>query len=279
MGEAEKFSERFGFAPRDREITIYRDAPQELRDATLAIAYEAGLSPNRLRELICGALRKRPDTSNNWSDGNVRWENGDLIDNCEWYEVYEIIEKIYHTDEGAFFERENGKGSEYFAAEINKIFRKFGIGWQLLSGQLQIRGAESFEAAVSEAKNVLEASGRDTARREIHQALADLSRIPEPDKTGAVQHAMAALECVARDVTGDAKATLGEIIKRNPDLIPVPLDQVVDKAWGFSSEHARHLREGRQLGMDEAQLVVGLSAVLVTYLSNKSLGSLRDDGR
>lgn len=138
---------------------------------------------------------------------------------------------------------------------------------------MQIRGAESFEAAVSDAKSALEASGRTTASNEIHQALSDLSRLPEPDKTGAIQHAMAALECVARDLTGDSRATLGEIIKRNPKLIPTPLDQSVDKAWGFSSEHARHLREGRELGMAEVQLVVGLSAVLVTYLSNKTRNS------
>lgn len=193
-----------------------------------------------------------------------------LIDGCAWYEVYEIIEKIYHADDGRLFEGGTGQGSEYFGREINKCFQKSGIGWQLVDGQLQIRGAESFELAVSEAKNVLESTGRDTARHELHQAISDISRLPEPDKTGAIQHAMAALECVARDVTGDSKPTLGDIIKRNPTLIHAPLDQSVDKAWGFACEHARHLREGRELEMDEVQLVVGLSAVLITYLSNKA---------
>lgn len=73
MGEVERFSERFGFAPTDREITIYHDAPRELRDATLAIAYQAGLRPSRLRDLICTVLRRRPDRDN-WSDGNIECE-------------------------------------------------------------------------------------------------------------------------------------------------------------------------------------------------------------
>ena len=47
-----------------------------------------------------------------------------------------------------------------------------------------------------------------------------------------------------REYKGNTKATLGEILKRNSDLIPKPLDDAVSKAWGYASEHARHLREG-----------------------------------
>jgi hypothetical protein len=274
MSELERFSERYGFAPTDREITIYHAAPQALRDATLAIANEAGLHPAVVRQLVCGVLRTRPD-SQNFSPGNIECENGQLIDGCEWYEVYEIIEKIYDTDEGKFFESSNGKGRAYFATEINRFFQKSGIGWQLVDGRLQIRGAESFEAAVAEAKTALEASGRITARDEIHQALSDLSRLPEADKTGAIQHAMAALECVARDVTGDSKATFGDILKRNPTLLPAPLNQAVDKAWGFSCNRGRHLLEGDDPEMEEAQLIVGLSAVVATYLTKKSENATR----
>ena len=34
--------------------------------------------------------------------------------------------------------------------------------------------------------------------------------------TGAIQHAMAALECAARDTVGKENATLGDLIRRNP---------------------------------------------------------------
>lgn len=138
MSGDKKFSERFGFAPAEREITIQNDAPPELRDATLVIASEAGLRPHTLRELICNALRTRPDPQN-WSAGNVEAENGQLIHGCEWFEVYDIIERIYATDAAKFFESGSGKGAEYFADEINKFFVKSGIGWQLADGQLQIR--------------------------------------------------------------------------------------------------------------------------------------------
>jgi len=115
----------------------------------------------------------------------------------------------------------------------------------------------------------LEASGRPTAAQEIHQTLQDLSRRPDPDITGAVQHGMAALECVAREATGDPKPTLGEILKRNPDLLPKPLDQSIEKAWGYASEMGRHVREGRTPSVEEAELVVGLCASVSDYLVKK----------
>lgn len=112
-------------------------------------------------------------------------------------------------------------------------------------------------------------SDKKTAGRELHEALSDLSRRPQPDLTGAIQHAMAALECIARDACGDAKATLGEIMKKYPELIPSPLNEAISKIWGYASEMGRHLREGREPSREEAELIVGLSATCATYLANK----------
>jgi hypothetical protein len=80
---------------------------------------------------------------------------------------------------------------------------------------------------------------------------------------------MGALECVARDVTSDPKATLGDIPKRHPGLLPKPLDKVVSQVWGYSSEVARHVREGQEITRHEAELLVGLSATVSTYLLRK----------
>ena len=122
---------------------------------------------------------------------------------------------------------------------------------------------------MAETKTLLTSTGLRTAQQELHEALMDLSRRPDPDISGAIQHSMAALECVAREVTGNPRATLGEIIKRNPGLIPKPLDDAVAKAWGYASEHARHIREGRMPSYEEAELVVGLCASVSTYLVKK----------
>jgi hypothetical protein len=185
---------------------------------------------------------------------------------CEWFRVYDIIEAIHRY----LMYRDPDRAKE-FEAEINAYFRETGIGWQLLNGVVQVRGAEAFESTVRRATAALAAAPRPTASREIEEALRDLSRRPEPDLTGAIQHATAALECVARDICGDPKATLGEILKRYPLILPRPLDDAVSKVWGYASEMARHLREGRIPDRDETELVVGLAAAVATYLAGKSL--------
>ena len=136
----------------------------------------------------------------------------------------------------------------------------------MVDGLLERRGEEEFESSVDNARAALEAAALPTAKREIHEALQDLSRRPDPDLTGAVHHAMAALECTAREVVGDPRATLGEVIKRYPDLLPKPLEAVA-KMWGYSSEMGRHVREGRSPAQEETELVVGVAAATCSYLA------------
>lgn len=61
-----------------------------------------------------------------------------------------------------------------------------------------------------------------------------------------------------REVTGDTKSTLGDLMKKFPKVIPCPLDQAVTKIWGLTSEQGRHLREGQAPEYLEAELVVRL---------------------
>jgi hypothetical protein len=261
------FSKRHGYLIQPREIAIREDAPENLRHFVLSTAVELGLGPHALREDACAILHVRPDP-NNWSPYPNVWEEvQELIYGCQWFRVYDFIECLYRRfhdmDEDTPRKRRAGE----FRQALNEFLAEESIGWQLLDGEIVTRGTEAFEDAVKRAGAALEKVGRETARHEIHEALTDLSRMPKPDLTGAVQHAMAALECVARDVCGDPKATLGDILKRNPDLIPKPLDTAVEKAWGYASEMGRHIREGREPERKEVELIVSLAATVATYLS------------
>lgn len=259
------FSKRHGFQPKDKAITIRQDAPYELRGVVVDIAYGAGFCPKTLRPVVCRALRKRPDP-NNWSEyPNIDGEIRALLDDCEWYKVYDVIEEIYRSASGHSYYGQ----AEKFEQEMNSYFREQGIGWQLVSGRIEVRGEEAFEVVLHQAHDVLQQKGLQTASREIHEAISDLSRRPNPDITGAIQHSMAALECVAREVCGDPRATLGDILRRFQGLIPKPLDTSIEKAWGFASEVGRHLREGRVPTFEEAELMLGLCASISLYLTKK----------
>ena len=251
-----------------KEITIREDAPETLRYVILDTARELEYAPSSLRTVISRVLRTRPDR-NNWSEyPNIWGEVQELMYSCEWYKVYDIIEAL-HASFARNDENSGMQDASLFADAINGFFVEEGIGWQLVDGQIITRGTEAFEAVVREAGDALQSSQRPTAASHLHEALKDLSRRPEPDLAGAVYHAMGSLECVARDVAGDPKATLGEVLKRNPGLLPKPLDTALSQVWGYASNEARHVEEGREPGRDEAELVVGLAAAVSTYLTRK----------
>lgn len=268
MTNGRGFSKRHGYRAPAQPITVREDAPRDLRVAVIQVAYDVGLSPTSLRAIVCRVLRVQPNESN-WSEyPNVAGEVNDLIDGCPWYRVYDVIEAVARH----LVRAGRHDAAEEFEEEINQTFIEHGIGWQMSEGQIVTRGSESFETQVRLAVDVLENRDFPTAQGELHEALSDLSRRPTADLTGALQHAMAALECVAREVVGDHRATLGEILKRYPGKIPAPLDTAVEKAWGFASEHARHLREGRDPAREEVELVVGVAAAVATYLAAKHSG-------
>jgi hypothetical protein len=266
-----RFSERHGLSPDFVPITIREDAPPDLRGMTVEFAYQAELRPSELRTIVCRVLMIPPNPSN-WSEfPNIDGEIRSDLQSCPWYEVYDVIEAIHDgmkaTDR---YKRPIGQESpsEEFSRLLNQFFVRKGIGWQLVGGRIEVRGPEVFESAVRPTAARLEVS-LPTAAQELHEALRDLARRPNADLTGAVHHSMAALECTARAAVADPKATLGAILAKHPGLIPPPLDAAVEKAWGFASEMGRHIREGRPLAYEEAELIVMFAAAAASYLELK----------
>lgn len=259
MTESGSFSERYGFRGAEAEITIREDAPEEVRDAVLMLGYAAGIGPGGMRDVVCEVLLKRPDPGN-WSPGNVENEVHRLIDAAPWYKIYDIAERIHveiaRDDYG-------GEKQEDYARRLTQTFRELGVGWQMDKGRIVVRGSEAFALATRDAVATMLASGAPTAANEVHEALRDISRRPSADVTGAIQHAMAALECVAREVDGSTD-TLGRIIARLG--LPAPLDSALHKLWGFASEQGRHIQEGRDPSFEEAELVVTVASAVSVYL-------------
>jgi hypothetical protein len=232
---------------------------------------DCDLTPSSLRTIICRILNENPDSSN-WSEyPNIDSEIRYSIGNCEWHKVYDIIERLYaclikYSSQG----RRAAPEANIFQNEINDYFLENGIGWKLVDGQVEMRGAEAFETTIKSAQEQLESNNQySTASKELHEAIIDLSRRPSADTTGAIQHAMASLECVARQITGERTLTLGKIMECQKTMIPRPLDIAVEKAWGYASEHGRHLQEGRNPEFEDAELIVGICASVGNYLVKK----------
>lgn len=258
----ELFTNRMGINIPVAEIIVRNDAPEAFRSYLLVIMKQyCGLK--RIREIVCAATKEAPD-SGNWSENDfMNNEIQSVVLNCSWHRIYDIIELFYNRIE-------NSQRAQ-FEQEINDYFIEKGIGWKMICGKIETRGDETFEADLVEAETVLSERNLSTSKTEMKEAIADLSRRPNPEITGALQHSLAALECVCREITSDRGMTLGKLISKHPDIIPSPLNIVIDKIWGFSSEQGRHLQEGRVPEYEEAELLVHLSAAVCSYLCKKHI--------
>ena len=256
----ETFSNRHGFHSENPEISVRYDAPESLRGAIVMIAKRLGLRPKQLRLVLCSVLLVRPDPQN-WTDYPNVWEEvTSLIDGCAWHKVYDVAEGLYaHLESGLETHLD-------FEDLLNQFFLENGIGWKMTGGQILFRGEGTFTPA-EEAANILSDAGRRNAASEMREAHLDISRRPQPDVTGAIHHAMAALEATARDLTGKSNATLGQLVSELN--LPRPLDEALSKLWGFASNSARHVKEGQNVDAVDAELVVGVAASVCIYLANR----------
>ncbi|MDR2497459.1 MAG: hypothetical protein LBD21_10080 [Tannerellaceae bacterium] len=258
----ETFSKRQGFFQlKEKEIIVREDAPEGLRGFLRMAFYDLNKKPSELRAIVTKFLKIPPD-SDNWSESpNIDGEVEQLLESCEWYSIYDIIERI--------IQKLNFAEKKKFTNEINDYFITNGIGWKIVNEHIETRGDEVFETTVKTVASVLETAMLQTAATEIREAINDLSRRPTPDITGAIQHSLACLECVTRKYLGDSKSTLGDLMRKFPGAIPSPLDQAITKIWGFTSEQGRHLREGQVPEYLEAELVVAVTSAIATYLGKK----------
>ena len=269
----ERFSARHGYGPPAAKITVHEDAPPDLRGAIPLIAEDVGMLPSNMRSVICRVLLKQPDRDN-WSEypniwGEVYW----LMEEAPWYKVYDIAEAIYaelcrsvYSDFNANFPGTEGasESANKFGQRLNDFFVQQGIGWRLSDGQIIRRGSEAFVRSTREIPDRLDEFGHKNAATELREASRAISRRPSPNVTGAMHHAMAALEATAREITGKPNPTLGALVRLLE--LPQPLDHAVRKLWGYTSDRARHVRENQNVHPSEAELIVAVSGSLCDFL-------------
>jgi len=249
---------------------VREGAPKALR--SFVLLHVSRIAQGRIhdaRNLVSKTLRYIPNPSNQtvaeiWSEIEF------ALRGCDWFLIYDLIEEIYRDRQWSSDQQ------EAYVSEVNEFFHEQNIGWQLrtvpvegiplLAPEIIVRGSEAFEVAVKVAAETLESLSRNSAKKELDEALQDLSRRPEPDLTGAVHHAIAALECVAADVCGETGETLGNVVKRHPHRFPAPLGDAVSKMYGFASDRARHITEGKAPLQKEAELIVNIAAAPITFL-------------
>ena len=261
LAMSQRFCDRHGYQAPEKDISVRENAPRTLREAISQLAIQAGMTYTNLRGVVCAELLVQPDPENWTEEPNIRDEVFLHLSRCHWSKIYDISEAIYTALSTSW----DDDLAETFSDRLNQFFREQGIGWHMERGNVEYRGSGSFTQSVKKGREALSSTDRSRAATELGEAVRDISRRPQPDITGAIHHAMAALEATARDVTGQPKPTLGKLVG-SLKLRP-PLDIAVEKLWGDASDGARHVREGPAPSIADAELIVGVSGAICAYLA------------
>ena len=128
-----------------------------------------------------------------------------------------------------------------------------------------LKSSNSVFWCIDQVPEIVASYGFLRAANEVKEAIYDLRRVP-PDCTGAMQHAGAALEAIARSISGKQKDTFGKIVNSNSLDLPPPMDQIASKLWGFVSENGRHIREDRSINFAMAKSSVICICVVCEFL-------------
>jgi len=249
---AATFSKRFELGPPPAKLKR-GEAPHKMRTALARLIYDHPVDYLVVGQALLAAKREVPPSWFGSLSPDWKWIEI-WLERAEWYEVFDFIDMLCHQLRDHALE-----------VKIDDLLAEFDIGWKVLYGQIEIRGDEPFEQSIQTAREALEHADRRTAKSELEEAIADLSRRPTPDARGAIIRSVGALEALAKDLTNDSKATFGQTVKQL--ALPQPLDGAAEKLWGYASDSARHVTEGRSPRGSEALFVVQVCAAFISYLS------------
>lgn len=175
---------------------------------------------------------------------------------CKWYEVYDFIEFLIQDRDTLI----TGKGIEF----LNQVLETENAAYRII-------GTEIVEITDSnEIKAIEDGLSHPNApvREHIRTALAMLSDRNNPDYRNSIKEAISAVEATCRLITGRATATLGDALKKIPNLHPA-LRKSFSELYGFTSDASgiRHsLLDESNLTYSEAKFMLVACSAFVSYL-------------
>ena len=262
--ETESFSVRYGYGGNTPPIKFIDTMPDGFYYSLLQCACNSGLSSGEIYSIIAYRLGIIIDKEKvKWAHDETNFSNAlDLLVKCEWYERYNIAEILF-----SLLKRKDKHKSNSYVLHMNRYFSMNGIGWEFSeNGKVERRHERALKKSVEDASNALEERGMPNTADMINDAMKAMSHRPDPQTIDAINHAIGAVESVSKEIL-DSKKSLGKIISQLE--IPKPLDQAVEKLWGFSSGNTRHREEKKKPKIEDAELVIHVSAAICTYLIKK----------
>lgn len=179
---------------------------------------------------------------------------------CPWYEVYDLVEWFIQDDDSLMKDDDIDFVNNILERE-NSAYRIVGQKVAEITDPNEIKSIEDALAIPV-----------DPIRQHISTSLQFLSDRESPDYRNSIKEAISAVEASCRQVTGMPSATLGEALKKIPDLHSA-LQRSFLALYGFTSDSngIRHaLLDEPTLTYADAKFMLSTCSAFVSYLQASS---------
>lgn len=268
----DSFSRRYGFSGRSNRIR--EAAPESVRVGLREVLEKIGFDrPSSQRQVICQALRARPDPGN-WSEyPNINQEVDDLIHSLKWFKFYDMCEKLNSLEEV----RHQGVMSPayvetLFSHELNKLFAEENVIYRMNEeGKIHPEGSEQFEEAIHEAIEKLVDPIFQPPLEQFEKALGFRNGLP-PDHANAVKEAVNSLEAVLQIVTNKPSVALPQVLTNSDLGYDSHIERIMKELYGLGCavQGGRHAGVGGLIpSAIEADCAIHFSAACIAYAISK----------
>jgi hypothetical protein len=268
-----RFSERKGYKPVS-EVIQTEEISTELRNSlwnvldqmlwsTEEYVYKSYGKPGieRFSRDLWFHYFKKPIDSRPFNYGDILKEIRSYFFKCPWYEVYDFIEFVVR-----YYDR-----LAKLPENINYFLEHEVSGYRIVSGHIvDITDKQEVE--------MLEEALRDTefegVNAHLKRALELLSDRKNPDYRNSIKESISAVESMARIITGNPKATLGDAlhILEKGGKLHVALKKGFSSLYGYTSDEGgiRHsMLEEPNIDANDARFFLLSCTSFVNYLKSK----------
>jgi AbiJ N-terminal domain 4 len=187
-----------------------------------------------------------------------------------WYEIYDIIEYCLNN-----FRFSATHKIEDFRTACNYWLKQEMSAWRIVGNQIARLTSDEEIAAVETAQAL--GDKYEAVSTHIGTALKHLSDRKSPDYRNSIKEAISAVESMCRIITGDAKATLGDALKRLEKegvMLHPAIKVAFGNLYGYTSDQGgiRHslLDQTTTVDFDDAKFMLVSCSAFVNLLKARS---------
>jgi AbiJ N-terminal domain 4 len=208
---------------------------------------------------------KRPTDTIPYYPNEAIGEIRKYIFNCEWFEVYDLIEFVANRSTYTSPSSAMTGFNEVLASELS--------AYRFVGGKLAPISSEQEKLSIEHAITQTTDSFSNSSEH-LQQAVTLLARKPTPDYRNSIKESISAVEALCVVVTGNSKVTLGQALKVIDTEAPLhgALRSAFEKLYGYTSDAdgIRHaLMEETKLEQEDAIFMLVACSAFVSYVIAK----------